>query len=140
MRIILTTIVFLALSFKCFAGSSSTKLSDQEWVEKAFGVEATLVFQCTLSPESFSIFKLGENEEKAAVVVRKQEYSEEIVLADWEAEGTGACRHGLWSFDYKGKMAIATIGCYGEIIPPENAEGEIWFHYPEEYNRSYFCY
>ena len=99
-----------------------------------------LIFQCSLPPEFFSIYQINNETDIAGLIVKEGEVEKLVTLTNWRTEGTGPCRHDIWSFDYKGKMSVQTIGCYGEIIPPENAEGEIWFHYPEEYNRSYFCY
>jgi len=32
------------------------------------------------------------------------------------------------------------LGCYGEVVPPDNAKGEIWLEVNGYISQFYFCY
>ena len=54
--------------------------------------------------------------------------------------GSGACRYAIWSLELNGPMSVSTLGCYGEVLPPEGAVGEVWFGSRKEGAKLAFCY
>jgi len=56
--------------------------------------------------------------------------SKHYAQATLKTAGSGVCRYAIWSFELNGPMSVSTIGCYGEVLPPEGAVGEVWFLLP----------
>ena len=73
------------------------------------------------------------------MAIRQGTYSEKYAGAAFTTEGSGVCRKAIWPFDNNGTMSISTLGCYGEVIPPEGAKGEVNFSNPKEHRLRFFC-
>ena len=85
------------------------------------------------------MLRKGDQGDNDWVAIRRGTYSEEYAGATSTTEGSGLCRKAIWSFDYNGPMSISTLGCYGEVISPENAVGEITL-VKEKHGPRFFCY
>lgn len=97
------------------------------------------VLSCSLLPLSFYFYE--DNDEQIHYVkIIRGEFVDLITSARFDVEGSGPCRHRIWSFDYNGPITIRELGCYGEIHPPKDAVGEISFDSKVDYKRSVFCY
>lgn len=83
------------------------------------------VFSCSLSPYEFNILRKGEWANKDWVAIKQGSYSEHYAQATLNTEGSGVCRYAIWSFELNGPMSVSTLGCYGEVLPPEGAVGEV---------------
>jgi len=99
----------------------------------------TNLFECNLPPYNFDVLRKGDQDDKDWVVIKQGTYSHEYAKATFMTDGSGVCRKAIWSFDHKGPMSISTLGCYGEVIPPENAVGEITL-VKEKHGLRFFCY
>ena len=73
------------------------------------------------------------------MAIRQGTYSEEYAQATFMTDGSGVCRKAIWSFDHNGLTNISTLGCYGEVLPPEDATGEVSLG-AEDLKSSFFCY
>ena len=71
------------------------------------------------------MLRKGDQDDKDWVVIKQGTYSEEYADTTLTTEGSGVCRKAIWSFDHNGPMSISTLGCYGELVPPEDAVGQI---------------
>ena len=97
------------------------------------------LFRCSLPPYDFNVLRKGDQGDNDWVAIRQGTYSEEYADATITTEGSGVCRKAIWSFELNGPMSISTLGCYGEVIPPENAVGEITL-VKEKHRPRFFCY
>jgi len=99
------------------------------------------LFNCSLPPYDFNVLRKGDQDDKDWVAIRQGTYSERYTDATFTTEGSGVCRKAIWSFEHNGPMSISTLGCYGEVIPPEDAVGEIWMELNKIKPRLYsFCF
>ena len=74
------------------------------------------------------------------MTIKQGSYSEHYGKATSTTEGSGVCRYTIWSFELNGPMSVSTLGCDGEVLPPEGAVGEVWFGSRKEGARLAFCY
>ena len=101
------------------------------------GVTRELSYSCSLPPLAFKFYKMGDgNLYDMEVIIGTAVDLLSAVEAD--LQGSGVCRHRVWSFDYDGPITVKDLGCYGEIQPPEDAVGEVVFGY--SFKHSLFCY
>ena len=131
------------LSLVCLAQADPAKIesSFDEYETRKLIEKSEPIFECSLPPEKYSVYRLGEDyEDGSARFIEMNNYTSVVKADVWEAEGTGVCRFQYWVFDYKGTTRLSDLGCYGETFPPENAKGEIIINGPGEYSRSYYCY
>ena len=99
------------------------------------------MFECSLPPEKYSVYRLGEDyEDGSAIFIEMNNYTTLVKADVWDTEGTGVCRFQYWVFEYKGRMRLSGLGCYGENFAPENPKGEVSINGAGEYSRSYYCY
>ena len=119
--------------------STSQNLDDDILRNKIASLQP--IFECTLPPEKFSVFMLGENYYEDAAVLIERFNERKVVRADyWDSEGSGVCRYPIWKFKYQGETTLSGLGCYGETEPPENANGELSIEGSNGVRRSYYCY
>ena len=97
------------------------------------------LFSCSLPPYNFNVLRKDDQDDKDWVVIKQGTYSEEYANTTLTTEGSGVCRKAIWSFDHNGPMSISTLGCYGEVVPPEGAMGEITLGIGDLAN-DFFCY
>ena len=131
------------LSLVCLAQADPAKIesSFDEYETRKLIEKSEPIFECSLPPEKYSVYRLGEDyEDGSAIFIEMNNYTSGVKADVWEAEGSGICRFQYWVFDYKGKTRLSDLGCYGENFPPENAKGEIIINGPGEYSGSYYCY
>ena len=131
------------LSLVCLAQADPAKIesSFDEYETRKLIEKSEPIFECSLPPEKYSVYRLGEDyEDGSAIFIEMNSYTSVVKADVWEAEGTGVCRFQYWVFEYKGQMRLSGLGCYGETVPPKNAKGEISMHGRGEYSRSYYCY
>ena len=131
------------LSFFTVAQDDSLNIesSFDEYETRKLIEKSEPIFECSLPPEKYSVYRLGEDyEDGSAVFIEMNNYTTLVKVDVWEAEGSGVCRFQYWVFDYKGHMRLSDLGCYGENFPPKNAKGEIIINGTGEYSRSYYCY
>jgi len=139
------TSVFITaiLSLVCLAQADTSKIESNfdEYEIRKLIEKSEPIFECSLPPEKYSVYRLGEDyEDGSAIFIEMNNYTSVVKADVWEAEGTGVCRFQYWVFDYKGQMRLSGLGCYGETVPPENAKGEIIINGTGEYSSSYYCY
>ena len=139
------TSVFITaiLSLVCLAQADTSKIESNfdEYEIRKLIEKSEPIFECSLPPEKYSVYRLGEDyEDGSAIFIEMNNYTSVVKADVWEAEGTGVCRFQYWVFDYKGQMSLSGLGCYGETVPPENAKGEIIINGTGEYSSSYYCY
>jgi hypothetical protein len=97
------------------------------------------VHSCSLVPLSFYLYQ--NNDEKMYFAkIMNGDFVDVITSVELDVQGSGPCRHRIWSFDYHGPITIREFGCYGEIHPPKDAKGEISFDSEVDYKRGVFCY
>ena len=99
----------------------------------------TNLFECNLPPYNFDVLRKGDQDDKDWVVIKQGKYSQEHAQATFMTDGSGVCRKAIWSFDNKGPMSISTLGCYGEVVPPESAVGEIIID-RGTFKSGFYCY
>ena len=85
------------------------------------------------------MLRKGDQDDKDWVAIRQGTYSEEYADATFSTEGSGDCRKAIWSFDNEGPISISTLGCYSEVVPPENAVGKIAVGKGDE-SSGFYCY
>ena len=101
------------------------------------GFTRELSYSCSLSPLAFKFYQMGEGNLYDMEVIRGT--GVDLVSAvEADLQGSGVCRHRVWSFDYDGPITVKDLGCYGEIQPPEGAVGEVVFG--DSFKHSLFCY
>ena len=101
------------------------------------GFTRELSYSCSLPPLAFKFYKMGDGNLYDMEVIRGT--AVDLVSAvEAELQGSGVCRHRVWSFDYDGPITVKDLGCYGEIQPPEDAVGEVMFG--DSFKHSLFCY
>ena len=131
------------LSLVCLAQADPAKIesSFDEYEARKLIEKSEPIFECSLPPEKYSVYRLGEDyEDGSAVFIEMNNYTTLVKVDVWEAEGSGVCRFQYWVFDYKGQMRLSGLGCYGETVPPKNAKGEIIINGTGDCSRSYYCY
>ena len=131
------------LSLVCLAQADTSKIESNfdEYEIRKLIEKSEPIFECSLPPEKYSVYRLGEDyEDGSAVFIEMNNYTTLVKADVWDTEGTGVCRFQYWVFDYKGQMRLSGLGCYGETVPPENAKGEIIINGTGEYSSSYYCY
>ena len=139
----ISVLIVSILSFVILAQADSSNIesSFDEYETRKLIEKSEPIFKCSLPPEKYSVYRLGEGyEDGSAVFIEMNNYTTLVKADVWEVEGTGVCRFQYWVFDYKGTNRLSDLGCYGETFPPENAKGEIIINGPGEYSRSYYCY
>jgi len=94
---------------------------------------------CSLLPLSFHLYQHNDEQIYYAKIIR-DDFVDLITSAELDVQGSGPCRHRVWSFDYHGPITIRELGCYGEVHPPNDAMGEISFDSEVDYKRGVFCY
>ena len=141
MRLLSCIILTFFWASNSSADSLSIENSFDEYETSELIEKSEPIFECSLPPEKYSVYRLGEGyEDGSAVFIEVNNYTTFVKADAWKVEGTGVCRYQYWVFKYKGETRLSDLGCYGETFPPENAKGEISISAPEEYSRSYFCY
>jgi hypothetical protein len=101
------------------------------------GFTRELSYSCSLPPLAFKFYQMGEGNLYDMEVIRGTGVDLfSAVKAD--LQGSGECRHLVWSFDYDGPITVQELGCYGEIQPPEDAVGEVVFG--DSFKHGLFCY
>jgi hypothetical protein len=97
------------------------------------------LFSCGLPPYEFNVLRKGNQDDNDWVAIRQGTYSEKYADATFTTEGSGVCKKAIWSFDHNGPMSISTLGCYGEVIPPENAVGKMTLG-KNDLRSGFYCY
>jgi hypothetical protein len=101
------------------------------------GFTRELSYSCSLPPLAFKFYQMGEGNLYDMEVIRGT--GVDLVSAvEADLQGSGVCRHRVWSFDYDGPITVQELGCYGEIKTPEDAVGEVVFG--DSFKHSLFCY
>ena len=137
----LLSIAMLSIVNLAKADPSNIESSLDDYETRKLIEKSEPIFECSLPPEKYSVYRLSENYQDGSVIFIEMNNYTTLVKADvWEVEGTGVCRFQYWVFDYKGTTRLSDLGCYGENFPPENAKGEIIINGLGEYSRSYYCY
>ena len=101
------------------------------------GVTRELSYSCSLPPLAFKFYKMGDGNLYDMEVIRGTAV-DLFSAVEADLQGSGVCRHRVWSFDYDGPITVKDLGCYGEIQPPEDAVGEVVFG--DSFKQSLFCY
>ena len=101
------------------------------------GFTRELSYSCSLPPLAFKFYQMGDGNLYDMEVIRGT--AVDLVSAvEADLQGSGVCRHRVWSFDYDGPITVKDLGCYGEIQPSEDAVGEVVFG--DSFKHSLFCY
>ena len=106
------------------------------WVNAA---SKDLSYTCSLIPLTFNFYQQSDLF-TYDIEVKRGDVVDLTTSAEVNIQGSGPCRHRIWSFDYHGPITIRELGCYGEIHPPKDAKGEISFDSEVDYQRGVFCY
>ena len=106
------------------------------WVNAA---TKDLSYTCSLTPLTFNFYQQSDLF-TYDIEVKRGDFVDLTTSAEVNIQGSGPCRHRIWSFDYHGPITIRELGCYGEIYPPKNAVGEISFDREVDYKRGVFFY
>ena len=114
----------------------SLALIPPNWVTAA---TEELSFSCSLTPLTFNFYQQSDLF-TYDIEVRRGDFVDLNTSAEVNVQGSGPCRHRIWSFDYHGPITIRELGCYGEIYPPKDAKGEISFDIEVDYKRGVYCY
>ena len=101
------------------------------------GVTRELSYSCSLPPLAFKFYKMGDGNLYDMEVIRGTAV-DLFSAVEADLQGSGVCRHRVWSFDYDGPITVKDLGCYGEIQPSEDAVGEVVFG--DSFKHSLFCY
>ena len=101
------------------------------------GFTRELSYSCSLPPLAFKFYKMGDGNLYDMEVIRGTAV-DLFSAVEADLQGSGVCRHRVWSFDYDGPITVKDLGCYGEIHPPEGAVGEVVFG--DSFKQSLFCY
>ena len=101
------------------------------------GVTRELSYSCSLPPLAFKFYKTGDGNLYDMEVIRGTAV-DLFSAVEADLQGSGVCRHRVWSFDYDGPITVQELGCYGEIQPPEDAVGEVVFG--DSFKHRLFCY
>ena len=101
------------------------------------GFTRELSYSCSLPPLAFKFYKMGDGNLYDMEVIRGTAV-DLFSAVEADLQGSGVCRHRVWSFDYDGPITVQELGCYGEIQPPEDAVGEVVFG--DSFKQSLFCY
>ena len=101
------------------------------------GFTRELSYSCSLPPLAFKFYKMGDGNLYDMEVIRGTAV-DLFSAVEADLQGSGVCRHRVWSFDYDGPITVKDLGCYGEIQPPEDAVGEVVFG--DSFKHSLFCY
>jgi hypothetical protein len=101
------------------------------------GVTRELSYSCSLPPLAFKFYKMGDGNLYDMEVIRGTAV-DLFSAVEADLQGSGVCRHRVWSFDYDGPITVQELGCYGEIQPPKDAVGEVVFG--DSFKHSLFCY
>ena len=84
------------------------------------------LFSCSLPPYNFNVLRKGDQDDKDWVVVRQGTYSEEYAQMRPSPRMAAVFAERLSGLLItNGPMSISTLGCYGEVVPPEKAVGQI---------------
>ena len=114
----------------------SLALIPPNWVTAA---TEELSFSCSLTPLTFNFYQQSDLF-TYDIEVRRGDFVDLNTSAEVNVQGSGPCRHRIWSFDYHGPITIRELGCYGEIYPHKDAKGEISFDSEVDYKRGVYCY
>ena len=106
-------------------------------VSATAGVTRELSYSCSVPPLAFKFYKMDDGNLYDIEVIRGTAV-ELFSAVEADIQGSGVCRHLVWSFDYDGPITVKELGCYGEIQPPEDAVGEVVFG--DSFKHSLFCY
>ena len=106
-------------------------------VSATAGVTRELSYSCSVPPLTLKFYKMDDGNLYDIEVIRGTAV-ELFSAAEADIQGSGVCRHLVWSFDYDGPITVKELGCYGEIQPPEDAVGEVVFG--DSFKHSLFCY
>jgi hypothetical protein len=98
------------------------------------------IFSCSLPPTTFTVFRPTASTASDIVVVQRANFSPRFFNASFNSEGTGICRYSTWMFQHETFSGLRTLGCYGEIIPPEGSAGEVIFGSRAGLGNTAFCY
>ena len=101
------------------------------------GFTRELSYSCSLPPLAFKFYEMGDGNPYDIEVIRGTAV-DLFSAVEADLQGSGVCRHRVWSFDYDGPITVKDLGCYGEIQPPEDAVGEVMFG--DSFKHSLFCY
>jgi hypothetical protein len=101
------------------------------------GFTRELSYSCSLPPLAFKFYKMGDGNLYDMEVIRGTAV-DLFSAVEADLQGSGECRHLVWSFDYDGPITVQELGCYGEIQPPEDAVSEVVFG--DSFKHSLFCY
>ena len=101
------------------------------------GFTRELSYSCSLPPLAFKFYKMGDGNLYDIEVIRGTAV-DLFSAVEADLQGSGVCRHRVWSFDYDGPITVKDLGCYGEIQPPEDAVGEVVFG--DSFKHRLFCY
>ena len=96
------------------------------------------LFTCQLSPIRFEFYVSDEANRSNLLIFRDGKVTLSST-SELDVQGSGVCRHSVWSFDYEGFVQITELACYGEVEPPETAVGYISFDESDPYKRWFWC-
>jgi len=91
------------------------------------------VLECSLPPFTFTVYphewKPEINGFVSTIYINKHNKPAYIRQVKVKADGSGVCRHSVWTFnlgvDMEVPITVRELGCWGEMNPPENAKGYI---------------
>ena len=106
-------------------------------VSATAGVTRELSYSCSLPPLAFKFYQMDGGNLYDIEIIRGTSV-DLYNTAEADTQGSGVCRHRVWSFDYDGPITVKELGCYGEVLPPEDAVGEVAFG--ASFKHSLFCY
>ena len=106
-------------------------------VSATAGVTRELSYSCSVPPLAFKFYQMGDGNLYDIEVIRGTAV-ELFSAVEADIQGSGVCRHSIWLFDYDGPITVKELGCYGEVLPPEDAVGEVAFG--ASFKHSLFCY
>ena len=95
--------------------------------------KTSAVLECSLPPFTFTVYRPEWKPERngfvSTIYINKHNKPAYIRQVKVKADGSGVCRHSVWTFDMGVHMevpiTVRELGCWGEMDPPENAKGYI---------------
>ena len=97
------------------------------------------IFACELLPLTFQFYQ-NNTDNNWIGLIEHGNGEQTILTVQHDRVGSGLCKHNQFQFDFRGSMTVSEFGCYGEVKPPENANGWITFGEHNHSSPSVFCY
>ena len=97
------------------------------------------IFACELLPLRFQFYQ-NKTDNNWIGLIEHGNGEQTILRVQHDRVGSGLCKHNQFEFDFRSSMTVSEFGCYGEVKPPENANGWITFGESSPGAPSVFCY